>query len=531
MTPSGPERLERERRIEERKKHLMENAWFTLGLWQGPRLRKDWDNLEEDEKRRISSMGMFFDAMFSFTISSLGRELRVGDNQNVHGITNWWQRFGCLLSIWLLTVDFASRFDNDDVAFKLFWALYGLAALGMMMHSTGGPTSRNAPWFTLSLAVLYGLLALQYFRHAFYLARCRFFCQIRGILTMGLCLLGMMGFGLSYEAWQDREIIITILALAYPAMIILLFFAKLAGRVIIYRDLPIEEANRILDVPQNVPYLVSRYLSFHMLVLGQVTLAIALNPDVGYDDSQGLYSAITLGFILLVSLKLFLFDVSFREIEDHAIASSSKFISVIWRLLFPFSVGSQALLGTGVALLVNIAGKYGGDSINDNFAFWLPTTSLCMFLIINVLQRQLHTVPYTRLLEDSRLFDQARSLKRLDHAQSFLQTILAIITLCVPPYISQDKTGALLLLGIMALFLVILVVVNLWDEVFLLGEGKMSLARDAIAESNIQRSKLKRQMASLSIRDVSKMTAENDGKCRLAVEVVEPEIGRRGSIQ
>lgn len=46
-----------------------------------------------------------------------------------------------------------------------------------------------------------------------------------------------------------------------------------------------------------------------MMVLGQITLHIAANPNVGYIDFEGLYVAIALGFLIMVSMKLFLFDV------------------------------------------------------------------------------------------------------------------------------------------------------------------------------------------------------------------------------
>lgn len=55
------------------------------------------------------------------------------------------------------------------------------------------------------------------------------------------------------------------------------------------------------------------------MVLGQIILAIALNPDVGFRDLAGLYIALALGFIILVSMKLFLFDVNYSDIQDHAL--------------------------------------------------------------------------------------------------------------------------------------------------------------------------------------------------------------------
>eukprot|EP00465_Bigelowiella_longifila_P012858 CAMPEP_0185256190 /NCGR_PEP_ID=MMETSP1359-20130426/5258_1 /TAXON_ID=552665 /ORGANISM="Bigelowiella longifila, Strain CCMP242" /LENGTH=329 /DNA_ID=CAMNT_0027840587 /DNA_START=143 /DNA_END=1132 /DNA_ORIENTATION=- len=312
-------RLAQERRIQERTKHLKDNAWFVLGLWQGPRLRKDWNDVFKAEDRHIQSMVLFFDTIYAFAVSRLGRELHDPNNQNWDGIFNWWKRFGVIMSVRLTTVDFSSRFDNDDIPFKMFWALYGIAVLGMCMHSTSGASSTNAHRFSLSAGIVYALLSLHYFRHS-WLKRCRFFCCLRGVLHLGFFALGVFGFLCNEE--MREKIVLVLLAGAYPLSLGLLYAGKICAWVTTYRNFSLETACRLLDVPTHVEYLVHRFFGFHMMILGQVALAIAPDPDRGYDDETALYGSICLGFVLLVTLKLFIFDVNFHEVEDHAIAST-----------------------------------------------------------------------------------------------------------------------------------------------------------------------------------------------------------------
>mmetsp|Transcript_25218 Transcript_25218/g.35218 ORF Transcript_25218/g.35218 Transcript_25218/m.35218 type:complete len:150 (+) Transcript_25218:262-711(+) len=88
----------------------------------------------------------------------------------------------------------------------------------------------------------------------------------------------------------------------------------------------------------------------------------------------------------------------------------------MWRILFPLSVGFLSLFGDAIGMLVNDSGKL--ENLQDErgeegheFASWLLAGSFSAFLIVNVLQRQLHTIPYTTLLDDSGLGGSAASLR------------------------------------------------------------------------------------------------------------------------
>jgi len=301
------EAMEEMKRIEERVKKLRTNAWFTLGLWQKPRLRRDWDNVDEPEKYTVNSLSLFFDSMFSFTISNLGFEVRDPENQDIDGVLNWWKRFGVIFSLWMITTDFSARFDNDDIPFKIFWGIWGIGSLSMMIHSTGGPGSRNAPTFAYSVGYLYGLLALQYFRHGFWLKRCRLFCLLEGLVCSFLFVIACIAGGTSDSF--TREGLLVLLAFGYPLAGVIASLGVEIQRLLFHFGEPPEEALAKLSVPIYVPYLIKRYSAFPGMVLGQITLAIALNPDIGFGDTQGLYRALSVGFVLLVLMKFFLFDV------------------------------------------------------------------------------------------------------------------------------------------------------------------------------------------------------------------------------
>mmetsp|Transcript_25894 Transcript_25894/g.62382 ORF Transcript_25894/g.62382 Transcript_25894/m.62382 type:complete len:552 (+) Transcript_25894:149-1804(+) len=474
------------KKFHNRQKSLQDNAWFMLGLWQGPRLRKDWEDDDKEEDRHILSLNLFFDAMFSFTISHLGFEVRNTNDQDVAAVINWWKRFGIIMSLWLTTAEFSARFDNDDIPHKFFWSLYGLSSILMMVHSTGGPNSRNAIFFAGSVAVLYLLLALHYYRNARSLPRCRFFCLIRAALCLVFSLAAGLACGLFMEA---REGILFFLALEYPISIAVLSVGKLFGYYFWFRHMPAGEAMRRLDLPLHNEFLINRCLSFTLMVLGQIILSIAVNPDVGFRDLPGLYIALALGFIILVSMKLFLFDVNYSDIHDHAL-NGPRAVRLLWRLLFPFGVGSLALFGTGIALLVNISGDFESQP-KRSFSYWIACGTLTMFLLINVIERQLHLVPYTKLLEESRLNMQAKTMYGIHYFQCLMQVVVALIIVTLPVMVSTEDGGAKSMLAIIASFLVMLVIINIMDEVALIKGHFMRPARRAIMREKQSRYNLR----------------------------------------
>lgn len=192
----------------------------------------------------------------------------------------------------------------------------------------------------------------------------------------------------------------------------------------------------------------------------------------------------------------------------------SRAVRLLWRLLFPFGVGSLALFGTGIALLVNISGDYDTQP-ERAFSYWLACGTLTTFLLINVVERQLHLVPYTKLLEDSGCNKQSRTLYGIHYFQCLMQVVVALIIITLPVMVStvansnfsptfvifsqQEDEGAKSMLAIIASFLVMLVIINVMDEVALLRGDFMRPARKAILQEQQSRMSLRLQASRSSL--------------------------------
>jgi len=388
---------------DKKRNSLRKKAWFSLGLWQHPRLRKDWTTLHDEDDQHVQSLNAFFDTMFAFAISHLGFSVRAG--QDLASMLHWGQRFGIYLSLWLSTVDYSSRFDNDDVPHKAFWSLYGIGALGMMIHGTGGSQSPNSCILSLCMGYLYTLLALHYYRNAFHLPSCRIFCVIRGSVHLCCSILAIVAYG----NLGIQELVFWLLTCAYPISLAILFAGREVRFRIWYKHLAREDAMKLLDPPYHIEFHIGRLSSFTMMVLGQLALATAIHPEEGFANPKGLYSSVVFAFVVLLSMKLFLFDVDYYETEDHAL-SRSWIRGIIWRMLFPFGVAGIANLGTGVALLIGVVGK-SQPPVDEDFARGIACFSLSVFLLVGAIQKKLHRVPYTKLMEDSGHDGQAQILK------------------------------------------------------------------------------------------------------------------------
>mmetsp|Transcript_31918 Transcript_31918/g.77785 ORF Transcript_31918/g.77785 Transcript_31918/m.77785 type:complete len:494 (-) Transcript_31918:268-1749(-) len=454
-------------------KRLIKNAWFSFGIWQVPRLRRDWNTLHDADDTHIRSMNAFFDTMFAISITHLGMELRA--KQNYAALVNWCQYFGVIVSLWLSTTDYSSRFDNDDLAHKLFWAMYGIGVLGILMHTTGGCMSTNAAYFSLCIGAVYGLLACHYFRNAIALPRCRFFTSVLGFFHLSCTMLGMLG----YAFRSARPVTFWILALAYPLSLAIIVIATNLVAVFFFKGISFIEAKRKLDLPLHIEFHIARFSTFAMMVLGQLALAIALHPEQGFESRMGLYSAVCVAFFLLVSMKLFIFDVDYYDVEDHAIRRSVS-TGLAWLILYPMGVACIALMGSGIALLVACVGK-SNKYTDEEFAQWLTCSSLAIFLCIVAVQRNLHYVPYTRMLEEADHKAEARTLLAIHYFQCGIQVVAA----CVVGGIQWLAWSSVSVMLGLAATLATLVVVNLMDEIVLLHDASMhGAAKKFIAFAN-----------------------------------------------
>jgi len=437
-------------------------AWWSQGLVQAPRLRRDWDRFGEDDDRKYQSLNAFFDTLFSVVITSLGLEVRNQQSRRV--LIHWAQYFGIVLSLWLSTAGYSSRFDNDDVVHKTFWSLYGVGVLGILMHSTGDLTSTNSNFFALFLSLIYFLLTLQWFRTGIHLPRCRFFCTIQGSIMLVYSLLALVASTAYYYPIQRRDDVFWVLCLGYPIEIFVTLLIQELGMVFMYPHLDYEDARKEVDLPLHIQFHIDRFKTLSMMVLGQLASAIAWHPEQGFGSVEGLYASAGCGFISLVCLKIFIFDVDFLDTHDHAIRRS-RCSGLTWLLLYPLAMGCLALTGSGVALLIAEAGKINSvPAGSPHFRQLLTCESLSVFLIISTIQRNLHSVPYVRVLRFHREHRRATLMTRIYNIQCTLQ-LGAAVFFGVLPYC---QATAMQILVCMAIIMIFILCLNMVDELILL---------------------------------------------------------------
>ncbi|GAB5358451.1 hypothetical protein AAMO2058_000458700 [Amorphochlora amoebiformis] len=458
-------------------KDFLQNAWFSFGIWQPPRLRRDWNTLRNEDSNHIRSMNAFFDTLFAISITHLGFELR--KSQNTAALWHWVEKFGTIVSLWLSTADYSSRFDNDDLSHKLFWGLYGIGVLGMLMHCTGPPAGPNGPNFSLCISGVYLLLVLHYIRVVVYLPRCRIF-----VTTLLLCHLvcSAVAFAAAYTD-EYREHLFWVLALSYPwTVLILLTLTGITSRLL-YPNLDAFLARKRIDIPLHIEFHIGRFSSFIMMVLGQLAIAIAVHPEQGFQSKSGLYASAVVAFFLLVTMKLFLFDVDYYDVDDHAIRRSVP-AAIGWLILFPMGVGCIAIIGCGVGLLVNVGGEANFE-VDEDFARKITCESVAMFLFLISVQRNMHYIPYTRLLNESGHSQEAKVLTGIDHLQCLIQVICSAVVYMLQFY-SISSLQVMIIIGGLLVFLVF---INFLDEIVLVTHSRMQHAKKEIQKQNWENEK------------------------------------------
>jgi hypothetical protein len=152
--------------------------WFLSGLWQPPRLMRDWQNIRDEDNRRITWAELFFDLIYVTAIAKLGEALRSGitgeelDDESI-SFRDYVVVFTVVFQLWASTVIYATRFNTDDLFHKIWLSLVMVGMVLVGMHVKGGLAGSNTTWLAGSMASLRVLLVLAYLRVAYHVPRAR----------------------------------------------------------------------------------------------------------------------------------------------------------------------------------------------------------------------------------------------------------------------------------------------------------------------------------------------------------------------
>lgn len=209
--------------------------------------------------------------------------------------------FGTFWVAWTLGAEYGARYNDDDLAHKIFWGLYGLGVVGMVAHASGGPVGANAGPFCGAAAAVAFLVALMKARVACSFAS-RFDASARKTATSATwhaAVYGAMGmlWVAAARSNRHRRLACWWLAVALEPL----------GDVIYSRLYGAEGL-----VPLSEKYLVSKFTNILVIVLSvNVTRAAAAADPTKFpvEDRGTLRLACAAAYVLFVNFKLLAVDV------------------------------------------------------------------------------------------------------------------------------------------------------------------------------------------------------------------------------
>lgn len=99
---------------------------------------------------------------------------------------------------------------------------------------------------------------------------------------------------------------------------------------------------RQYDVPINIEYHVAKFTGAKMLLLGQPIVALVISPSPDMNPN-GIYTLAFFSLVLVLSIKLLIFDCNVVAIKDHAIRQS-RGAALLWLHLCEPSLGIGGLM-------------------------------------------------------------------------------------------------------------------------------------------------------------------------------------------
>ena len=317
--------------------------WYLLGLFQPPRVLRDWHNINHHDNRKISWSELFFDLVFVTIIAKMGEAIRGAEMTSTHYAVT----FILVWCIWNASVVFATRFFVDDIPSKLYLALFMLGSFGIGMHVLGGIDGENTLGFHLACIYVRTLVLLMYARVYYYLPRARVLCHtqfiIQGVSTL-ILIISVSFVPIHYRIYMLLLIIIWDLISPYLSIFMI-------------------DSKSVL--PIHIHHYIERIGLFVIIVLGESINGLCISPTLlGKDgDAMTMYITAFFGFWLVFCLKLLYFDIDTQDLEHHAIRRS-KYTSMIWTQLHIPLVASLAIIGSAL-MMICLETLNGVDETND----------------------------------------------------------------------------------------------------------------------------------------------------------------------
>ncbi len=282
--------------------------------WIGrPHLRQEWLDvnhkiLRRDKyDRKASFMELYYDLIFVGVIALLGHSVRLQATLSV----SFFVEFIACFHIWMETVFFLNRFDNEDGLSRILILLImvGVVGMGIMGQSTN---FRNGFGYAISFMWARTVIELMHLI-ALIIPTVRNFVLLRQAFFLFVQI-----FWIS-SLWAPSELV----------RLVLQFCGVGVGYVapIIMSSLPRKFR---IAIPLNLEHVVERFSLFSIIIIGETIVAIFFVESGYYIVNE--YATTLLGLLLSFCLQWIFFDLENGhhgdKLEQHAFSRGWQ--SFIW---------------------------------------------------------------------------------------------------------------------------------------------------------------------------------------------------------
>jgi low temperature requirement protein LtrA len=278
------------------------------------------------EERRASWLELFFDLVFVVAITVLAHVLV--DDHSAAGFLRFAGLFIPVYVAWQGYMAYATRFDTDDLAFRLayFGAMLAIAAMAVLIDDVARGV--NSAGFAIAYAILRSIMLSLYWRAWRAVPEARPLIRFYG-----------SGYALGVAIWLAS------LAVDTPAR-----YAVWAIALTIELSLPPLSTQLHRRIPTSASHLPERWALFTLIVLGESVVAVGLETaDADWHVSSAV-SAV-LGFAAVAAIWWLYFD---RQLP--VLRGGLTTVVIYSYAHLPLLMGLAAM-SAGIRMLIDGAGQ------------------------------------------------------------------------------------------------------------------------------------------------------------------------------
>jgi low temperature requirement protein LtrA len=290
---------------------------------QPPRLR----TLADEAERHASWLELFFDLVFVVAVTELSHYLVV--DHSAGGFLRFAALFIPVYVAWQGYMAYATRFDTDDLAFRLayFGAMLAIAAMAVLIGDVA--RGEHTAAFAVAYVVLRSIMLALYARAWGAVPQARPLIRFYGV-----------GYGVGVALWLGS------LAFDTPWRYVVWAVAQ-----VLELSLPPLSTRLHRRIPTDPRHLPERWALFTLIVLGESVVAVAI-ATAGTNWHVSSAAAAVLGFAAVAAIWWLYFDHQ----ANVVLRGSTMSVVVYSYAHIPLLIGLAAM-SAGVRLLIERAGE------------------------------------------------------------------------------------------------------------------------------------------------------------------------------